>query len=59
MYDILVAREPHFCIMTLCITTFWMFIKSFMMIGYLFTCVQIYVYDELIVYETNGNLTRS
>ena len=62
MYYILVAQEPHFCIMTLCITTFWMFIKKIMMIGlfvYLFTCVKKIVCDEFIVYETNANLTHS
>ena len=26
---------------------------------YLFTCVKMYVCDDLIVYETNANLTRS
>ena len=29
MYYMLVAREPQFCIMTPCITTFWMLYKKF------------------------------
>ena len=62
MYYNLVARKPHFCIMTLMYydVTFWMFNKkNYDDRFYLFTCVKMYVCDELIVYETNSNLTHS
>ena len=59
MYYMLVAQEPQFCIMTLCITTFWMYIKSFMVIGLFIYMCKNCVCDEFIVYETNANLTRS
>ena len=62
MYYIWVAWMPQFCIMTLMYydVTFWMLMKNFYDDRfYLFTCVKMYVGDELMVCETNANLTHS
>ena len=59
VYYMLVARKPQFCIITLCIITFWMYIKSFMVIGLFIYMCKNCVCDEFTVYETNANLTRS
>ena len=57
MYYILVARQPHFCIMT---SHFGCLMKNFYDDRfYLFTCVKMYVCDEIIVFETNSNISHS
>ena len=62
MYYILVAQKPHFCIMTLMYydVTFGCLLKNFYDDRFsLFTCVKMYACDELMVYETNANLSHS
>ena len=60
VYYMLVAREPQFCIMTVCIITFLdIYIKFFMVIGLFIYMCKNYVCDEFIVNEPNANLTRS
>ena len=60
MYYMLVAREPQFCIMTLCIITFWiLYIIFFMVINLFIYLCKNCVCDEFTVNETNANLTRS
>ena len=58
VYYMLVAREPQFCIMTLCIITFWL-LNFFMVVGLFIYMCKNCVCDEFTVNETNANLTCS